>query len=351
MSVLALVFLTSFIAAFFLVPFIIRYSQRKNLLVVPDKRRIHKRITPSLGGAAIFLGFLIASIIWIDVTRWSYSFLLLTILVIPFVIGVLDDLTHLKPSVKLTAQFVTATLIYFFLDIRITSFYGSFFDTEFPLAVSYAITIVTVIIVTNSFNLIDGIDGLAGLFSFVALVFFGVWFYYAGNLNYAIISFALSGSIFSFLIYNWAPSKIFMGDTGSLVIGTMLAVLAIEFLNENDRLPADTPVKFESSIATAFCILIIPLVDTLRIIIIRLNKRVSPFKADKRHIHHALIRIGLSHRQAALILCFTHLFFLGIAILLRNFGDGFVLTVVVVLAIALCMILDRLLFKHAFRKS
>lgn len=351
MSVLAFAALTSFIAAFFLVPFIIRYSQRKNLLVVPDKRRIHKRITPSLGGAAIFLGFVIASIVWIDVTRWSYSFLLLTILVIPFVVGVLDDLTHLKPSVKLTAQFITATLIYFFLDIRITSLYGFVFNTEFPLLISYGVTLLTVIIITNSFNLIDGIDGLAGLFSFVALVFFGAWFYNAGNLNYAIVSFAISGSILSFLFYNWSPSKIFMGDTGSLVVGTILAVLAIEFLNENYRLPADNPVKFESSIATAFCILIIPLVDTLRIIIIRLNKKVSPFKADKRHIHHALIRIGLSHSQAALILCFGHLFFLGIAILLRNFGDGFVLAVIVVLAITLCMILDRLLFRHAFRKS
>lgn len=115
MFVLALSSCTSFAVTFLLLPFIIRFSQKKNLLVVPGKRRIHKRITPSLGGAAIFLGFAVASIIWIDISQAYGSFLLVTILVIPFVIGLFDDLTHLKPSIKLIAQFVTATIVFFFV--------------------------------------------------------------------------------------------------------------------------------------------------------------------------------------------------------------------------------------------
>ncbi len=348
MSILALASVTSFVVAFFLLPFIIRYSEKRKLLVVPGKRRIHKKITPSLGGAAIFLGFAVSVIVWIDISQWSGSFLFVSILVIPFIFGLLDDLTHLRPRVKLGAQLITASLIFFSLDIRLTSLYG-LHDSNFNLVVSYLATVVTIVIITNSFNLIDGIDGLAGSFSFLAILFLGAWFFLVDNLNYAMLSFAFLGGIFAFLVKNWEPSKIFMGDTGSLIIGTALSVFIIQFLNDNFLLPAEAWQKFDSSIGTAFCILIIPLTDTLRIIIIRLSKGVSPLKADKRHIHHALIRMGLRHSSATLLLCLVHVFFLGLAILLRELPDRYLLSCVIVMAIALCLILDRILFKHAFR--
>lgn len=346
MSALALAFSTSFVVALLLLPFIIRYSEKKNLLVVPGRRRIHKKITPSLGGAAIFLGFAVSIIVWMNADS-SSAFLLVSILVIPFIIGLLDDLTHLKPKVKLVAQFITATLIFFSLDIRLTSLYG-LYDVNFGIVVSYFITVLSVIIITNSFNLIDGIDGLAGSFSFIAILFLGVWFFLAGNVNFAILAFAFLGGVLAFLIKNWSPSKIFMGDTGSLVLGTALSVLIIQFVNDNFMLP-DSPIKFRSSIGAAFCILVIPLTDTLRIIIIRLSKGVSPLKADKRHIHHALIRIGLSHSKATLLLCAVHIFFLAMALTCRNLKDGYLLAIIISTAIFLSMILDRVLFKQAFK--
>ena len=142
-------------------------------------------------------------------------------------------------------------------------------------------------IITNSLNLIDGIDGLAAAFSFVVCAFFGSWFLFAGNSPYALLCFALGGGILAFLFQNWEPSSIFMGDTGSLVIGTILSVFMIQFINQNYSLPVNQTIKFNSSIVTAICVLIIPLVDTTRIIIIRLYRGISPFTADKRHIHHA----------------------------------------------------------------
>lgn len=223
-----------------------------------------------------------------------------------------------------------------------------FADSTFPIAIAYIITVITVIIITNAFNLIDGIDGLAGTFALISLLFLGLWFHLAGDISYATLTFAFTGGVFAFLLKNWEPSKIFMGDTGSLVIGTALSVFVIRFMNDNFQLSIESSIKFQSSVGTAFCILILPLVDTLRIIIIRVSKNVSPFKADKRHIHHALIRIGLSHSKAVSILSAIHLFFLTIAVTFRTYDDVYIISFVVIVSIVLCFLLDRVFFKHAF---
>ena len=292
---------------------------------------------------AIFFGFTIGCILWSINPKSSIIFQLLPILIIPFIIGLLDDLVNLKPLAKLIAQVITASLLFFILDIRLTSTYDTFGHVAFSIPLSYAITAATVVIVTNSLNLIDGIDGLAAAFSFVACAFFGSWFLFLGNYPYAVLCLALAGGILAFLFQNWEPSSIFMGDTGSLVIGTILSVFMIQFINQNYALPEDHILKFNSSIATAICVLIIPLVDTTRIIIIRLYRRISPFTADKRHIHHALIRIGFTHRRAVYVLTLNHIGVIGIAIALRNADEWILITLVLSLAIGMCLWLDRLI--------
>lgn len=318
--------------------------QKKKLVSHPGRRRIHKKITPSLGGVAIFLGLTIGCLCWNLYPASTTLFLLIPILIIPFIIGLLDDLIHLKPAAKLIAQALTASLIFFLPDIRLTSFYG-LIDISFPLAISYMATLITVVIITNSLNLIDGIDGLAATFSFIACMFFGSWFFFAAEYPSAILCFALAGAILAFLFQNWEPSKIFMGDTGSLVIGTILAVVAIRFINQNYLLEPGHPLKFNSSTGTAICALIIPLVDTTRVILIRLYHRVSLFTPDKRHIHHALVRLGLSHRQSVYILALVHIGFVGLASLLRNTSEWILIIAVISIATVLCVILDQLILR------
>lgn len=336
---------TSFLVSFTFLPFVISFSKKKKVVAVPGPRRIHKKITPSLGGVAIFFGFTIGCLCWsIDPTS-SVVIFLLPVLIVPFIIGLLDDLLHLRPAAKLIAQAITASLIFFFLDIRLISFYGLFGDAAVSEPVSYLLTLFTVIVITNSLNLIDGIDGLAATFSFVACVFFGSWFYFTGLYPFALLSLSLAGGILAFLFQNWEPSNIFMGDTGSLVIGTMLSVLAIVFINENYVLKQDHPLRFDSSIVTAICVLIIPLADTTRIIIVRLLKGLSPFTPDKRHIHHALIRLGLSHRRAVYVLTLFHVFMLGLAIIFRGWDEWLLLAMVVTITVLLCVFLDHLVLK------
>lgn len=338
--------ITSFVIAFLIVPVIIKYSLRKNLVDIPGRRKIHKKVTPSMGGIAIFIGFFISSLIWIDIQGLGYIKFILVALFVIFFIGVRDDLVPLRAMVKLIGQIMAASLVIFLFDLRIKTFYGLFGIFELPEAISYIVTYLTIIVITNSFNLIDGLDGLAGTIAIVALLSFGVWFFLVDDQIFSILSFAMLGAIFAFLIFNWEPSEVFMGDTGALVIGMMLAVLAIHFINVNYNLPAMTPYKFQGSVGTAACIIIIPLVDTLRIVILRISKGQSPFAPDKSHVHHAIMRLGMSHSQTTLILGSVQGLYIALAIIFNEFSDVYVVSGLLALSFLLSVTLDRLIISR-----
>lgn len=337
--------ITAFVISFLIVPVIIKYSLRKNLVDIPGRRKIHKKVTPSMGGIAIFFGFFISTLIWVDFQYWSEIKFILVALFVIFFIGVRDDLVPLRAFVKLIGQIMAACLLIFLFDLRLRSLYGLFGVNELPTAVSYVVTMFTIIAITNSFNLIDGLDGLAGTIAIIAMLCFGSWFYLVGDQIFAIISFTMLGAIFAFLIFNWEPSEVFMGDTGALVIGMTLAILAIHFINTNHNLPADTSYRFTSSIATAGCFIMIPLVDTGRIIILRLLKGQSPFRPDKSHIHHAIMRLGKTHSQTTLILSATQIFFVIMAVVLKGYSEMIVLSSIIFISIVLSLFLDRLILK------
>jgi UDP-GlcNAc:undecaprenyl-phosphate GlcNAc-1-phosphate transferase len=338
--------ITSFVISFLIVPVIIKYSLRKNLVDIPGRRKIHKKVTPSMGGIAIFIGFFISSLIWNNMQETGYIKFILVALFVIFFIGVRDDLVPLRAMVKLVGQIMAASLVIFLFDLRIKTFYGLFGVNELPEIVSYLITYFTIIVITNSFNLIDGLDGLAGTIAIVALLAFGIWFFLVDDHIFSILSFAMLGAIFAFLIFNWEPSEVFMGDTGALVIGMMLAILVIHFINVNYELPAMTPYKFNGSVGTAACIIIIPLVDTLRIVILRLSKGQSPFSPDKSHVHHAIMRLGMSHSQTTLILGGVQVLYIALAIVFIDFSDIYILSGLLVLSFLLSVTLDRLIINR-----
>ena len=159
------------------------------------------------------------------------------------------------------------------------------------------------------------------------------------------------GAVFAFLIFNWEPSEVFMGDTGALVIGMMLAILAIHFMDVNNNLFNGSPYKFKAAIGTAACFIIIPLVDTLRIVILRLSKRQSPFKPDKSHIHHAIMRLGMSHAQTTIILGIIQIIFICLSVIFNGFSDFEVLIGVVIISVVLSITLDRLIMSRLIPKE
>jgi UDP-GlcNAc:undecaprenyl-phosphate GlcNAc-1-phosphate transferase len=337
--------ITSFIICFLIIPVIIKYSLKKNLVDIPGRRKIHKKVTPSMGGIGIFGGFSISTLVWLDFQTWSHIKFMLVALFIIFFIGVRDDLVPLRPILKLIGQIMSASLLILLFDARLDSLYGLFGVFEFPAFITYVITLFTVIVITNSFNLIDGLDGLAGSIASIALLAFGIWFFLVGEITFGVFSFSMLGGVLAFLIFNWEPSEVFMGDTGALVIGMLLSILTIHFININHQLTPENPFRFSASIATAACFVMIPLVDTARIFILRLSKKQSPFKPDKSHIHHAIMRLGKTHGQTTLILAAVQLFYILLAVAFRGIGDKIMLISIIVLSICLSIFLDRLILK------
>ena len=164
-------------------------------------------------------------------------------------------------------------------------------------SVSFLITLFTIVVITNSFNLIDGVDGLAGSLGLVTFIIFGTYFYFSGELMYSVIALSLAGSLVAFLIYNFNPARIFMGDTGSLLIGLVNSILVIKFISTASN-PASV-LPLQSAPALGFAILLVPLFDTLRVVSHRILNRRSPFSPDRNHIHHFLLDLSLSHKMVA----------------------------------------------------
>jgi UDP-GlcNAc:undecaprenyl-phosphate GlcNAc-1-phosphate transferase len=318
---------------------VIKILEWKQILDTPDIRKIHQVRTPSLGGIPIFAGVAFALIIWLPFSGEGYNKYLFSSLSLFFVIGLRDDVIPMKAKFKLLSQMIPVIIMVTLADLKLTSFYD-ISNFEFNYILSICLTVFTLIVLTNSFNLIDGIDGLAGTISLISLTFFGLWFYATGHFSLSFIAVAFTGSIIAFLTYNWSPSRIFMGDTGALLIGFLLACLSVYFINMNYGLTSDSIYKFNASISTAICILIIPIVDTLRVFIIRVFSLKSPFQADNNHIHHSLIQCGLNHSKASLILGAFNIIFIGLAVVFREYSDIVLLPIILILCMSLLSLLS-----------
>jgi len=325
-----LIFTTALLIAVFGIPSIITVAKLKGLYDKPDNRKLHTNKIPRLGGLAIFASFAIAICLWgsPDTPRLQY---LTAGLILLFFSGLKDDIIVLSPVNKLVTQILSAGLVCIAEGIRITSFYGLFGVDEIPLLVSIPLSMFTLIVITNSFNLIDGVDGLAGGLGFIISTTFALWFYFIDQYQWSLIAFALSGALLGFLFFNFNPAKIFMGDAGSLTIGFMISVLTLKFIQFNAP-SAFTVYKVSSAPALAIAILIVPLYDTLRIFIVRASKKRSPFKADKNHVHHWLLKIGLSHKEVCYTLYIINTLFILTSFLIKNNSTIIVLAVIIGLA-------------------
>ncbi len=309
-------------------PSIIRIALRRGIVDTPSDRKAHKETTPSFGGVGIFLSSVLISLLFIpseDMDQIRYIFAALTII---FLVGARDDLDPLTPAAKLIGQLIGVGLLIFYADIRLSSLYGLFGIWALPGYLSTIITTVLFIFLINSFNLIDGIDALCSSISILVLTAIGTWFFYIGEMSFAILAFATAGATLAFLKFNISPSKIFMGDTGSLILGTICTILVIQFMEVN----ATASASFESVTTVAIGLLILPAFDTTRVFLQRLALGKSPFQPDKNHIHHLLLRTGLSHMQSTAVLLVTNTGFLVLALNMQNLNPTVFLFLSLILA-------------------
>ena len=313
----------SFIITFLAIPVIIKIAEEKKLYDVPDARKLHKKPIASLGGVGIFSGFFLAALLSISNQanpEFQYFFAAATVI---FFLGLKDDILILTATKKFVGQLTAAAIIIHLGNIRIDSMHGLFGVGELPHFVSLALSYFTIILIINAYNLIDGVDGLAGMLGLLTMTVFGSYFMMVGMTAYALLSFALAGSLFAFLIFNYNPAKIFMGDSGSLLLGMVNAILVIKFIAVADKTGIALPV--ESCVAVGISILIVPLLDTCRVFSLRISKGRSPFSPDRNHIHHLLLDRGFSHKNVTLCCLLLNILFITLAYFGRGLGATYLL--------------------------
>lgn len=332
-------FITAFFITYFSIPAIIRLSLVKKLYDLPDDRKKHgKRISP-LGGIAIFGGLIISFVFFTAHLGNTTLNSVLVALFVLFITGVKDDLYPLVPYKKLLGQLISVAIIIFQGDIRLEQMYGLFGVYELPYLVSVSITLFFFLAIINSFNFIDGINGLSSSIGIVASLVYSLWFYYLNEPLFLTLALCIAGSQLAFLRYNFIDAKIFMGDSGSMILGFFASLLTIYFLQANEKTD-ETLLKHIDAMVFSLAVLIIPILDTLRVVFIRVFiLRRSPFSADRNHIHHVLLDIGLNHISATLVLVGGNVFFIAFTFYMNDFLRAkYLLILILLLAIGLSQI-------------
>jgi UDP-N-acetylmuramyl pentapeptide phosphotransferase/UDP-N-acetylglucosamine-1-phosphate transferase len=311
-------FLLSALCGFIFIPLIMRFCKNKGLYDHPDARKVHRRNIPRLGGISFMPSMMLASLVFIMINRqgsfefsnWSLMFFICLLLI--YGVGIVDDLVGLDAKTKFSVQTLAALLLPL-AGLYINNFYGLFGIHEVPYYVGFPLTMFVIVFVCNAINLIDGIDGLSAGLSFIALAGFLYFFQREQFFYYSILIAGLMGVLIAFLYFNIfgkaeKNKKIFMGDSGSLTLGFILGFLSVKYSMHH---PETSPLR-PDSLMQASSLLIVPAFDVVRVTLVRFCHHTPLFQADKNHVHHKLMRSGLTQHQA---LCCILLLALGYIVL------------------------------------
>lgn len=316
-----LVFLLTFSLTFYIVPKVLWVSQEKNLMASINERSSHSTAVPTFGGVAFYISIVLVLTILQSLRLTYVGNHLIAAMTILFMVGLKDDLVISTAKVKFIGQITAACFLVFSPELQLTNLHGFLGLHEIPAALGFTIKGFVVLALINAYNLIDGIDGLAAIVGIVISTVYALIFYLTGEPFFALVSISLAGVLTAFLRYNFSRGrkKIFMGDSGSLLVGLILAFLTLKHL----AMEPYAPILAEgyhpgNRLLFLACVLFIPAFDTLRVIIIRKMNGQSPFSPDRNHAHHVLLDLGLSHKKASFTLGLLNLVVIGIYLSLSN---------------------------------
>jgi len=319
---LLVIFIFSFFTAYLFFPQLIKFLNSKKLIDKPDKRKIHNRPKPSMGGV-LFLPVALVGLLFFynggDLLAKDFYLIFSCFLVL--CLGFLDDVMNLRARHKLLFFFPAIMIAIFGAGIKLTSFHGLFWIGDISHFSGVILTVFTIVSITNAYNLIDGIDGLAACIGIIACSILGILLYFQGFHLHAMLLWGIAGATLAFLFFNWAPSKIFMGDTGSLLLGFLITVSLIRFIENNHASSAQFLV-FKNPISFAISLIVLPFFDTIRVFTIRILNGRSPFDPDKNHMHHLLLKLGFDHALTSTILVCSTLCFMSLAVAFSNWSDN-----------------------------
>jgi UDP-N-acetylmuramyl pentapeptide phosphotransferase/UDP-N-acetylglucosamine-1-phosphate transferase len=308
-AIIIILLTVSFVIANNIIPVIINVVNHKKIMDVPNERSSHNKKTPTLGGISFFASIMIG-LFFIknyDISHFGFNLIAATSLL--FFMGLKDDLMVLSSKTKIFLQTIAIFLTLMNADIHILSLHGFLGINEIPLPISLLMGYLIVLYIINAYNLIDGIDGLAGMLGVLISSIFAIFFYYSGLYYYMLISIIIIGFLMAFLQFNLSKNKkIFMGDTGSMVVGFLLGVLTLRFLSLNTYKLGSINILPENIFIISLSVLFFPVIDVIRIIIVRFLNKQKLFIADRRHLHHILIDKGLNHKKASITIVISSLF-------------------------------------------
>lgn len=310
-------------------PSILHVCRERKLYDSVGFRKMHDHGVPRLGGLAMFFSFMVTLLAFTNAENVLPLKAILVSCMFVSLMSLKDDLVGVAPFKKLAIHVFVSVLLVTWGDIHISNLHGVLGIHKLDYFSSHVISIFFITYIINAFNLIDGVDGLAGTIGLLGSFIFGCFFLFAGQKELAAVAFCLGGALGGFLGYNYSPAKIFMGDTGAYLIGIILSILAIRFIEINP-LAVIKNNGTDSSPAVALSILIVPVFDTIRVTLIRLSRGVSPFTADNNHIHHKLKNAGMSHSQIVVTLVLFNLMVVSSAYFVYEFGSYFALTFILV---------------------
>ncbi len=324
-----LFFLGAFFLTYIIVPKIINIVKFKKLLDKPNTRSSHSKMTPTLGGVAFFITLIF---LLFFLKKWDNDNVINHItpsLTVLFIIGLKDDLISISPLTKIISQIIA---IYFVLSnnsLVFTSFNGFLDIGEINYFSSLLMSSFFMIFIINSYNLIDGIDGLASLIGITIVSFLGIMFYCSELYFYFFLCLITAGTLFSFLFFNFSDKKkIFMGDTGSMIIGFIIGLLILKLIStKNTPLLTSIKINSENLIAILISIISIPLFDTIRVFLIRIFSGKSFFVADNNHIHHIFLSMKMSHKKTTFIITIINITFISFTYVLNLWFKSYVLIV------------------------
>lgn len=345
----------SFLIGLTAMPYVLKISIRKQMVVKPNKRTSHKGNIPNVGGINIFTSFLLTYLIFSVEKVPDTARLFLGGLYLIFIIGFLDDLLSLSAKKKLFGELAAAFVLIVLAGVRLTHLHGflgvSLISDDY-IILSYAASLFLFLLIINGLNLIDGVDGLATGIGMLICSFFGIYFQLIGQLDLSIMAYSLIGALAIFFIYNvfGKRSKIFMGDSGALVLGYIIYVFVVRFCELN-HLPPSNDYFMYAAPAMSACVLAVPLFDTLRVMFTRMKHGHSPFKADKNHVHHLLLSIGLKHRQVTFVLVLVNFSFICLALVGNGWKNSLLGGTAVLLAIIYTIIMWRVVDRHKKKQN
>ena len=352
-------FISSFIVTYITTPFVKNYSLKKGLLDMPNDRKDHKIPIVRLGGISIFSGFIISNSAFLIISALAGDYILenkqflilLMGVIIFFLIGLSEDLfENIDPILRLFIQFAFSSLIWSqglrINGISLDIFGNSDNNLIFSDFISLIFTSIFIVGIVNALNWIDGLDGLAGGISLISLTTMA----FIISPSYIFVSFCLIGSCFAFLRFNYHPASIIMGDGGSYFLGGLLSIVSLKGINLISQLENAQSENFILPIQFLFILFCLPLTDLILVTTSRVIEGYSPFYPDRRHLHHKMLNLGLSHRDTVILFYgFTQLF-VSISLYIYGVKGKLIVLCLSLIFVALC-ILYCINFKNKIKKK